>query len=96
MTFVTARDLRLHPAAVWGRLAKAHEVVITLKGRPIGILAKATEEEVEEILQAFRRARAAAAIARLRAEAEVSGASQMTVSEINREVRAVRRSRRAA
>lgn len=95
MTFVTARDLRLHPASVWGRLAKAHEVVITLKGRPIGILAKATAEEVEEILQAFRRARAAAAVARLRADAETSGASRMTLAEINREVQAVRR-RRAA
>lgn len=96
MTFVTARDLRLHPTSVWGRLAKAHEVVITLKGRPIGILAKATEDEVEDILRTFRRARAAAAMTRLRADAQASGASQMTLAEINREIHAVRRRRAAA
>ncbi len=96
MTFVTARDLRLHPARVWEKLAKAHEVVVTLKGRPVGVLAKTSGEEVEDLLRAFRRARAATAVARLRSEAEASGASRMTLEDIQREINAVRRSRRAA
>jgi len=43
MEFVNARDLRLHPKQVWQALEKAQELVITLKGRPIGILAKTWE-----------------------------------------------------
>lgn len=96
MTFVTARDLRLHPAKVWQALDKAHEVVVTLKGRPVGILAKTSGEEVEETLRAFRQARAAYAISRMRMEAVASGASRMTMSQIQREIDAIRRSRRAA
>lgn len=96
MTFVTVRDLRLHPARTWSRLAKQHEIIITLKGRPIGILAAASADEVEEILQAFRRARAAYAVSRLRAEASAAGASRLTEAQIQREIDAVRRRRRAA
>ena len=96
MTFVTARDLRLHPTQVWEKLAKTHEVVVTLKGRPIGILAKTSGEEVEEVLKAFRSARSAHAISQLRSEAAVSGASRMTPAQIQREINAVRRSRRSA
>lgn len=96
MTFVSARDLRLHPTQVWGRLAKAHEVIITLKGRPIGILAKASGDEVEAMLQGFRRARAAYAVTRLRAEAAEAGTDRLTPAEIQREINAVRRQRRAS
>jgi len=77
-------------------LAKMHEVVVTLKGRPIGVLAKTSSEEVEEVLRAFRRARAATAIARLRSEAAVSGAHRLTSGEIQKEINAARRSRRVS
>lgn len=91
MTFITVRELRLHPNRVWLALAEAHELVVTLKGRPVGILAQAPEGEVEETLQAFRRARAAQAISQLRSGAAQSGSSRMTSAQIQKEIDAVRR-----
>lgn len=96
MDFVTMRDLRLNPRRVWKTLARSREVVVTLRGRPIGVLAGTSAEHLEETLRVFRRARAEQAVAQLRKEAEASGASRMTAAEIQREIDAVRRARRRA
>ena len=96
MTFVTARDLRLHPAQTWQKLTKEGELVVTLKGRPVGILARASGEELEGLLRAFRQARAAYAISKIREEAASSGVSRMTMAQIQREIDAVRRHRKAS
>lgn len=96
MDFITMRDLRLNPRRVWKRLAKSREVVVTLRGRPIGVLAGTSAENLEETLRILRRARAERAVAQLRKEASASGASRMTAAEIQREVDAVRRARRRA
>ena len=96
MNFVTVRDLRLHPNRVWQALDKAHAIIVTLKGRPIGILAKAAAEDVEQVLRAFRQARAAQAISQLRADAARSGADRMTSLQIRKEISAVRHGRTSA
>ena len=96
MDFVTVRDLRLHPNRVWEALDKAREIIVTLKGRPIGILAKTREGEVEDVLLAFRQARAARAISQLRSDAAKSGADRMTPAQIRKEIDATRHSRKPA
>lgn len=96
MEFVNARDLRLHPKQVWQALEKAQELVITLKGRPIGILAKTWGGGVEETLRAFRRARVAQAVSRLRSDAARVGADRISAAQIQKEINAVRRRRRSA
>lgn len=96
MEFVNARDLRLHPKQVWQALEKAQELVITLKGRPIGILAKTSEGGVEETLRAFRRARVTQAVSRLRSDAALTGADRISAAQIQKEINAVRRGRRSA
>ncbi len=94
MDFITVRELRLHPTRVWRSLERAHELVLTLRGRPIGILAKTPEGGVEEVLKAFRQARTAQAITQLRTDAARSGADQMTPALIQKEINAVRHSQK--
>ena len=96
MDFVTVRDLRLHPNRVWQALDRAHEIIVTLKGRPIGILAKAASEDVEQVLRAFRQVRAAQAIFQLRADAARSGSDRMSSLQIQKEIVAVRRGRKSS
>lgn len=46
-------------------------------------------------MQAVSATRLRAAVERMRAEAEKTGASKLSMAEINREIRAARRARRA-
>jgi antitoxin (DNA-binding transcriptional repressor) of toxin-antitoxin stability system len=96
MKFIPVREFRLHPGSVWRKLKEERELVLTSRGKPIGLLAPLDEASFEQTLRAFRQARGAQAIAQLRAEAEKSGASRMTPAQIQKEINAVRRSRRPA
>ncbi len=93
MKFRAVRDFRNHPGRVWEDLEREGEIVVTSNGKPIGVLTRATEDDLEETLGTVRRARATRALARLREAAVKSGAACMTASEIEREIAATRRAR---
>jgi antitoxin (DNA-binding transcriptional repressor) of toxin-antitoxin stability system len=38
MKFITVRDIRSSPAAIWKRLPEEQEMVITNNGKPIALL----------------------------------------------------------
>lgn len=96
MDFVTVRDLRIRPADVWRRLREKHDLVITSNGHPIAVMVDVGEgEDVEATLIVLRRARAQAAIARMRRTATVKGLDRLTPEEIGAEVAAARRERGA-
>ena len=96
MEFVTIRDLRLKPGAVWDKLRQQREVILTSNGRPVAVIAGVGENDVEETVAALRRARAQAAVSRLRRAAAASGANKLSAAEIEAEIAQVRRERRAA
>jgi prevent-host-death family protein len=96
MEFVTIRDLRLKPAEVWDKLRQQHEIILTSNGRPVAVIAGVGENDVEETLAALRRARAQAAVSRLRRTAAASGTNKLSTAEIEAEVAQVRRERRPA
>jgi antitoxin (DNA-binding transcriptional repressor) of toxin-antitoxin stability system len=93
MKIVSVRDLRTRAAQVWKELPAEREMVITNNGRPVAILAAINESTLEESLSAFRRARAIEAVASLQRQSVARGASNMSLEEINAEIRAVRRKR---
>jgi hypothetical protein len=93
MRFVTVRELRLKPAGVWQRLKTEHELVLTSKGRPIGILSDARGADVEAALRALRRAKAELAVTQMRQQAGRQGLDQLPPDEIENEIRATRRAR---
>ncbi len=93
MKFVSIRDLRGKSAEVWKKLPSEREMIITSNGRPIAILAAVNESNVEESLTAFRQARAIEAVASLQRQSLEQGTDNISMDEIDAEIRAVRRKR---
>ena len=96
MEFVTIRDLRLKPGDVWDKLRQQREIILTSNGRPVAVIAGVGENDVEETVVALRRARAQAAVSRLRRAAAERGTNKLSAVEIEAEIAQVRRERRAA
>jgi antitoxin (DNA-binding transcriptional repressor) of toxin-antitoxin stability system len=94
MKFVSIRNLRGKSAEVWKELAGEGEMVITSNGRPIAILAAVNESNLEESLSAFRQARAVEAVASLQRRSVEQGTDNISMDEIDAEVKAARRRRR--
>ena len=93
MKFLSVRDLRSKSAQVWQDLPSERELIITSNGRPIAILAAINESNLEESLTAFRQARAVEAVASLQRRSADQGTNDLTLDEIDTEIRAVRKSR---
>jgi PHD/YefM family antitoxin component YafN of YafNO toxin-antitoxin module len=92
MKYVSARELRNHPGMVWSKLEK-EDLVLTANGQPKGVLVGVDESRLDETVDAIRRARAIMAVSRIRRDAAASGVSKLSISDINREIREVRRGR---
>ena len=93
MRFLSVRDLRNKSAQVWHDLPMERELIITSNGRPIAILAAISESNLEESLIAFRQARAVEAVASLQRRSADQGTNNLTIDEIDAEIRAARKSR---
>lgn len=96
MKFLSVRDLRGKSAEVWKELPAEREMIITSNGRPIAILAAINESNLEESLSAFRQARAVEAVASLQRRSADNGVSNITMDEIDEEIKAVRKKRATA
>jgi len=96
MEFITVRDLRTRPSQIWDKLRQKHDLILTSSGRPIAVLSHIDEGVVEETLAALRRARAQAALSRLRAAAAAQGRDHLSPDEIEAEIAAARAERGAS
>ena len=63
MKFLSVRDLKTKSSQVWKELPEQKEMVVTSNGRPIALLSSINENNLEQVLTAFRRARATNALA---------------------------------
>jgi hypothetical protein len=98
MRFVSSRELRIRPGAVWTLLRREKDLVITANGKPVGVLTAADEDRLEDILATLRQGRAQAAVGDMRRHAirrELTALSDAAVEAIIGKARAGRR-RRAA
>jgi antitoxin (DNA-binding transcriptional repressor) of toxin-antitoxin stability system len=94
MKFLSTRDLRNRPGFV-REMARKDDIVLTANGKPIALLLGLEDDDFEETAQAIRQVRAQRALSRMRRQAESKGISDMSLSRINGEVRAVRSKRKA-
>lgn len=94
MEFVSIRDMRTRPGEVWQQLQERGDLIVTSNGRPFALMVSAEGEDVELLLAALRRARAALAASRLRAAAGEQGLDRLTPEEIDAEVAAARLARK--
>ncbi len=94
MKFVSTREFRNRPGRVRS-LARKEDLVLTAKGKPIGILVGVEADELEETAQAIRQARAQRALSRMRRQAARRGLDGLPASAIEAEIRAVRSGRKS-
>jgi len=93
MRFISVRDLNTKPKEIWSKI-KDEEVVITSNGKPIALLSGITEETLEKTVRAIRRSRALVALEEMQKRSIESGLDKLTDSQIESEIRAVRKSRK--
>ena len=96
MKFLTIRDLRTHTAQLRKDLLTEREVVITAHGRPFAVMTRVEPDKLEEEILAIRRARARAALSRVRAKAKAAGLDRLTMDQIDAIIAEARRGRRNA
>jgi len=94
MKFLSVRDLKTKSSQVWKELPDKKEMVITSNGRPIAILSSINENNLEQVLSAFRRARAVEAVASIQYESVRKGTDKITMVEINDEIKLARSKRK--
>ena len=82
MRFVSSRELRIRPGAVWSLLRREKDLVITANGKPVGVLTAADEERLEDILATLRQGRAQAAVADLRRDAVRRGLTRVSDTQV--------------
>ena len=93
MKFLSVRDLKTKSSQVWKDLPDQKDMVITSNGRPIAILSSINENNLEQILSAFRQARAIEAVTSMQYESVRKGTDKITLEEINNEIKSVRSKR---
>jgi hypothetical protein len=88
-------DLLAHPRRAMA-LLRSQDLALMDKGRPIAVLIRVENGDVDDVLRFVRRVRTEAAVARMRGKAKKTGASRMSLTAINAEIRAARRQRKSA
>ncbi len=94
MKFLSVRDLKTKSSQVWKELPEQKEMVVTSNGRPIALLSAINENNLEQVLTSFRRARATDAVASIQYESTQKGTDSISLDEINVEIEAVRPKRK--
>ena len=94
MKFLSVRDLKTKSSQVWKELAGQKEMIVTSNGRPIALLSSINENNLEQVLTAFRRARATNAVSSIQYESTQKGTEKISMDEIDAEIGAVRSKRK--
>ncbi|MBW1785917.1 MAG: type II toxin-antitoxin system Phd/YefM family antitoxin [Deltaproteobacteria bacterium] len=94
MKFLSVRDLKTKSSQVWKDLPEQKEMVVTSNGRPIALLSTINENNLEQVLTAFRRARAANALASIQYDSIQKGTDMISMDEINSEIGVIRSKRK--
>jgi prevent-host-death family protein len=91
--FVSSRRIRVNPKPAIEAAKDGYEVVITSRGKPVALLVGVADGDLEETLRLFRRAKAQAAVSRMRDSAEQGGLADMDQAEVEAEIAAARSER---
>ncbi len=95
MKFVTVRDLRLKPGAVWKMAEKEKDIVITSNGRPVAILTGTNEDRLELELAALKKARAITTLNLIHRESVGRKTDVISSKTIDEEITKTRRGRKS-
>ena len=84
MKFISSREIRSNPARLW-ELPAHDEAVITVNGKPRAIVLP-IGNNLEETLSIVRRARASAALEKIRISSREKGLDNLSEQEIDAEI----------
>ena len=93
MKFVSSREIRVNPKPIFDAAGEGDEVVITSRGKPVALLVGVDGDDLEVTLRLFRRAKAQAAVSRMRKAAASEGQAGLAQDEIEAEIAAARSER---
>ncbi len=88
MEFVTVRDFRNSSKAIWDKVKRDEDIIVTNNGKPTALLINISEGGFEETLQDIRRARLSRMLDDAREEAAERGF--MSDADIAAEISAAR------
>ncbi len=91
---VTYRDLRNTPGKVFERLVSGEALELVADGDTKAVLIPVEDGDATAALDAWSRGRVLLALARLQSDARRKGTADLTLSDINREIKASRKARR--
>ena len=94
MKFLSVRDLKTKSSKIWKDLPEQKEMVVTSNGRPIALLSSINENNLEQVLTAFRRARATNALTSIQYDSIQKGTDMISMDEINAEIGVIRSKRK--
>jgi antitoxin (DNA-binding transcriptional repressor) of toxin-antitoxin stability system len=90
MKFVSVKDFKTSPAAIWKALPTEREMVVTNNGKPIALLIPVNDEMLEDTVTAIRRSKALIAIKKMQEISVSLGNNKMTLEKINAVIKDVR------
>lgn len=93
MQFVPYRILRNQPRELRERLQQSGELVVTNNGVPFALMINVEADEFEEVFYLITRLKAQRAVSELRRAAQEQGLADLSMSEIDAEIKAVRAER---
>ena len=91
--FISLRELRVSTAVLDKMLADDGKIIVTSSGRPKAVMLPINEANFEETLALINQVKLTKAINNIRLSSSQSGASEMTLDEINAEIAQSRQER---
>ena len=95
MQFLTIRELSKSPKETMAKLTDDGKAVLTNNGKPQALLFKIDGNSFEKTLSMLQKLEFMQNLTEMRLTSAESGGSQMTLSEINAEIKAARQNRKA-
>ena len=95
MSTISVSDLKKKPAKQWRNSARKNQVVVTSEGEPLVVLLPVDARSLGPTLSTLRSLRALQAQAALQSAVVKNGTDQLTMDDIDAEIAATRRARRA-
>jgi len=95
MEFLTIREFTAFPRKTRETLKRSGKVVLTNNGKPSMLVFDITGQDFENLIDTLNRAEAMRLLEEIQIQAARGGLNAMTMNEINAEVAAHRRKKRA-
>ena len=83
MKFVSSRDFRLQPSGIWDLLKQGEQVVVTMHGKPMGILIGTDENNFQKLSQELNLLKMRMAIHAINEHARKTGLDKLSEAEVD-------------